>query len=59
MDVNQNHAGHARGQEQIDFHGASIIDQNGQEKPITEEMIQKAFSALIKAWEHNHDHRPG
>lgn len=29
-----------------DFHGAAIIDQNGREVPITEDMLQKAFKKL-------------
>ncbi len=31
---------------EIDFHGAAVIDQNGQEIIITEEMIQDAFEKL-------------
>ena len=31
---------------EIDFHGAAIVDQNGQEVPITEEMIQSACENL-------------
>jgi len=30
----------------IDFHGAAIIDDNGREIPITEEMIQQACEDL-------------
>ncbi|MEZ5524397.1 MAG: hypothetical protein R3E62_05440 [Pseudomonadales bacterium] len=29
-----------------DFHGAAIIDSNGHEVPITEEMVQKACEEL-------------
>ena len=32
-----------------DFHGAAIIDENGQEIPITEEMVQKACEKLDKS----------
>ena len=31
----------------IDFHGAALIDQNGQEIAITEEMIEDACNELI------------
>lgn len=34
-----------------DFHGASIIDTNGKEIPITEAMIQESLGHLIRAWE--------
>jgi len=30
----------------VDFHGAAIIDKNGQETPITEAMVQKACKKL-------------
>lgn len=30
----------------IDFHGAALIDENGEEIPITEEMIQNACDKL-------------
>jgi len=30
----------------IDFHGAAVIDQDGNEKAITEEMIEKACEEL-------------
>lgn len=33
-----------------DFHGAAIIDENGKEVPITEDMIQKACQELSNAW---------
>ncbi|MBU2706985.1 hypothetical protein KCM76_13405 [Zooshikella marina] len=32
------------------FNGGAIIDENGKEVPITEEMLQKAFKRLEKAW---------
>lgn len=32
--------------EEVDFHGAAVIDENGREIPITEEMIQKACEEL-------------
>lgn len=31
---------------EVDFHGAAIIDERGQEIPITEDMIQRAFQEL-------------
>jgi hypothetical protein len=34
-----------------DMHGASIIDAQGREIPITEIMIQRACRELIMAWE--------
>jgi hypothetical protein len=36
---------------QPDFHGASIVTDSGTEIPITEQMLQKTFKALIDAWE--------
>ena len=36
---------------QSNLHGASLVDKNGRETPITEEMIQSAFQYYIKAWE--------
>jgi hypothetical protein len=35
----------------IDFHGASIINEYGEEIPITESMVQQAFKIYIKQWE--------
>lgn len=35
----------------VDFHGASIIDDNGEEIPITENMVRKACDSFIKQWE--------
>jgi len=35
----------------IDFHGAAIVGENGEEIPITEAMIQRALAQLIKDWE--------
>jgi hypothetical protein len=35
----------------IDFHGASLVTESGKEIPITEQMLQKTFNALIDAWE--------
>lgn len=29
-----------------DFHGAAVIDENGNEIPITEDMVQEAFEEL-------------
>ncbi len=33
-------------QQEVDFHGAAVIDENGHEIPITEEMIQQACTEL-------------
>jgi hypothetical protein len=35
----------------IDFHGASIINEQGEEIPITESMVQQACKIYIKQWE--------
>lgn len=35
-------------EESADFHGAAIIDSEGQEVPITEEMVKKACEELEK-----------
>ncbi len=35
----------------IDFHGAAIVRENGEEIPITEAMIQRALTQLIRDWE--------
>ena len=43
-----------RQNQQIDFHGASIISDSGEEIPITENMLQQAFQDLISAWEEAH-----
>lgn len=32
--------------QEVDFHGAAVIDESGREIPITEEMIQKACAEL-------------
>lgn len=34
------------GEEQPDFHGAAVIDAEGNEIPITEGMVQEAFEEL-------------
>lgn len=44
MNNRQSHANSA------DFHGAAIIDANGREVPITEEMIREACDKLAEAW---------
>jgi hypothetical protein len=31
------------------MHGAAIVDKNGKETPITEDMIQKALKSILKA----------
>ena len=36
---------------QPNFHGASIVTDSGAEIPITEQMLQQTFKALIDAWE--------
>ena len=35
---------------ETDFHGAAIIDENGNEVPITEEMILQACDELSCSW---------
>jgi len=35
----------------INFHGACIVTESGEEIPITEQMLQKAFNDLISAWQ--------
>ncbi|WP_455209641.1 PA1571 family protein [Kaarinaea lacus] len=35
----------------IDFHGASIINEQGKEIPITEAMVQQACKTYIQQWE--------
>lgn len=37
---------------ETDFHGAAIIDEQGREIPITEQMVQQACSALDNAWQY-------
>lgn len=44
------HAGTV-GIHEIDFHGASIINEQGEEVPITEAMVQQACQIYIKQWE--------
>ena len=31
---------------EVDFHGAAVVDQHGQEVPITEDMVQTACTNL-------------
>ena len=31
------------------MHGAAVIDKNGKETPITEDMIQQALKSILKA----------
>ena len=38
-------------QAKLDFHGASVINEEGEEIPITETMVQRACKAFIKQWE--------
>ncbi len=33
------------------FHGAALLDENGRETPITEEMIVQACNDLLKLWQ--------
>jgi len=32
------------------FHGAALLDENGRETPITEEMIMRACDDLMERW---------
>ncbi len=41
----------ARLQQPVDFHGAAIIDADGNEICITEEMIRSACECLNDAWQ--------
>ncbi|WP_455208133.1 PA1571 family protein [Kaarinaea lacus] len=43
---------------QPNFHGASIVTESGKEIPITEQMLQKTFKALINAWEQSRQDQP-
>ena len=47
----QNQQTTADDQPAIDFHGASIINEQGKEVPITEAMVQQACKIYIKQWE--------
>jgi len=40
----------------VDFHGATVINEAGEEIPITEQMIQYACRQLIHQWEQFHPH---
>ena len=35
---------------QVDFHGAAILDEDGNEVPITEDMIRNACRCLQESW---------
>lgn len=37
-----------------DFHGASIVTEEGNEIPITEKMVRSACNKFIEMWESNH-----
>ncbi|MAZ69270.1 PA1571 family protein [Porticoccus sp.] len=41
-----------------DFHGAALIDDNGREIPITEDMVQDAFSDLDQKAENHSAKKP-
>lgn len=43
---------------QVDFHGASIINEEGEEIPITEKMVRKACDSFIKQWEPSQEKDP-
>lgn len=40
-----------------DFHGASIVTEDGNEVPITEEMVRSACDEFVKLWESDHNQR--
>ena len=42
---------HATKPPEIDFHGASVINEQGEEIAITESMVQQACKIYIKQWE--------
>lgn len=44
------HTSNLNTQASADFHGAAIIDANGREIPITEEMVRDACSKLEQNW---------
>jgi hypothetical protein len=46
------HSSHASKQASIDFHGAALINHQGIEVPITEEMIQQACEQVQKSCMH-------
>ena len=48
---NTTHKSSAEHTSRPNFHGASIITDSGAEIPITEQMLQNCFKALIDAWE--------
>lgn len=41
----------ARLQQPVDFHGAAILDADGNEIPITEDMIRSACECLDEVWQ--------
>jgi hypothetical protein len=43
----QNPSDHAK-----DFHGAALIDEQGREVPITEDMIRRACETLEHRWQY-------
>lgn len=40
---------HRHSDRQPDFHGAAMVDDQGREIPITEDMIRQALTALVGA----------
>jgi len=44
------HTSHSAKDNNVDFHGAAIIDGQGREIPITEDMVQEACNKLEKTW---------
>lgn len=42
--------------EEINFRGAAIVQKNGQELPITEQMIQRALEHMVREWESAYMH---
>ena len=48
---------HSAPRHEPDLHGASLVDENGVETPITEAMITQALDELDAAWEHERERR--
>lgn len=42
--------------QKTDFHGAALIDAQGREIPITEDMVQQACEHLEHAWQYPINH---
>ena len=55
MKQDNNHSQKMNTQSDAEYmHGAAVIDDQGKETPITEEMIQQALNNILKACQQNH-----